>query len=455
MVYRRKRGGNKAAGPFYVAFLTRSGLEVKLSTGTPHRPTAKAIEDMLEVLRSRREWDLLDLLTSSHGEGRRPRLSLPALFDAYRFNDLDGLRARLDDVDLQAHVAGWQEWLRTRVRPDTREHYLAHVRSLMPEGQPFTRSMLTRSAVTTWLTTRTGLVQKRRKSVKRSQRKADPTPRPISGGTKLKYLAALRSFVGYLLDLGIFETDPTQGLKRPRQALPRCEFHPLADVLRIVEGSEQPWRALFALAYGAGIELGVLLALTESDFDQTRKAVRARGTKAHARDRVAYIAEWAWPFVKAHLDRLTPGERAFRGIDRWQVQDAHRERQRVCGLTQLRVHDARHHYAVEHLRAGVPVELVSRQLGHKDAVMVLRVYGRFIPHDLEWNHWREQVAARQAEALKQADSPKSGANSGATAEPISEDRKEESPATPWECEASESSWGRIRTADPGIMSAVL
>ncbi|HTS88289.1 MAG TPA: tyrosine-type recombinase/integrase [Gemmatimonadales bacterium] len=82
------------------------------------------------------------------------------------------------------------------------------------------------------------------------------------------------------------------------------------------------------------------------------------------------------------------------------MQDHHRERQRALGLPILRFHDARHHWATESLRAGVPVELVARQLGHVDGTMVLPVYGRFIPHDVEWNHWREQLAARQAAELK-------------------------------------------------------
>ena len=404
MVYRRHRGSEEAQGPYYVSLITGSGARRLLSTDTTHRPTALQMERMLEVLRAQRAWDLLDLLAERLAAGVPRRLTLGALFDAWRMNDLDGLRARLADVDLEPQLAAWHGWLRDQVKPDTREHYLAHVRSLIPAGAPFFRSQLTKSAVATWLAQRTALVQKRKpsESSARRRRREDPAPRPVSAGTKLKYLAAVRSFVTYLLDVGLLETDPTAGLTRPKAAPPRCEHHALPDVVRLVEGSPQPWRALYALAYGAGVEQGALLSLVETDFEPGRQAVRARGTKAHARDRIAYVAPWAWPHVAEWLGTLMPGERVFRTIDRWQVQEHHQARQRALGLPILRFHDARHHWAVENLRAGVPIELVTRQLGHVDATMALRVYGRFIPRDVEWSYWREQLDKRQKESLGNA-----------------------------------------------------
>ena len=90
-------------------------------------------------------------------------------------------------------------------------------------------------------------------------------------------------------------------------------------------------------------------------------------------------ADWAWPHVEKHLATLTPGERLFRGISRWDAGDAHRERLTARRLTGYRLHDSRHHWAVRMVRAGMPLELVARQLGHRDVVMVAKVYGRFVP----------------------------------------------------------------------------
>jgi hypothetical protein len=98
---------------------------------------------------------------------------------------------------------------------------------------------------------------------------------------------------------------------------------------------------------------------------------------------------------------------------------------------------------VANLRAGVPVELVARQLGHRDATMVLKVYGRFVPHDVEWNYWREQVAGRQREELGRG----SAVDSAAAADG-SRAREDEAPATPSEREGSNDSRGGTRAEGP-------
>ncbi len=245
-------------------------------------------------------------------------------------------------------------------------------------------------------------------------------------------------------------TNPLRDLQAPPPGPPRCQFLELPDVVRLIEGSEKPYTAIFALAYGAGIEISAILAGTETDVDYAARALRARGTKAWNRDRLAYVADWAWPFIERHFATLLPGERIFRGIDRWKASDYHRERLRALGLHQLRLHDSRHHWAVENLRAGVPVQLVARQLGHRDATMVLKVYGRFIPHDVEWTYWRGRLAERQVSKLGGR-----GAASGAASRPEPQNSHENSPATTWDREASKDSRGGTRTRDPGIMSAVL
>ena len=43
------------------------------------------------------------------------------------------------------------------------------------------------------------------------------------------------------------------------------------------------------------------------------------------------------------------------------------------------------------VRAGVPFELFSRQLGHRDVVMVAEVYGRFVPSSQLWGVADEKV----------------------------------------------------------------
>jgi integrase len=174
--------------------------------------------------------------------------------------------------------------------------------------------------------------------------------------------------------------------------------------------------------------------------------VRGRGTKASTRDRICRIADWAWPFVEKHWRGLLPGERAFRGIDRWQAGDVHRERLRALGLEGYLLHDARHHWAVRMARAGAPFELIARQLGHRDVAMVAKVYGRFKPDTEERDRWERVAATRDAEKWRgrvAADVANVSANS--------EKPHEQSLATPWESEASQEIAGAgLEPATPAL-----
>jgi integrase len=78
-------------------------------------------------------------------------------------------------------------------------------------------------------------------------------------------------------------------------------------------------------------------------------------------------------------------------MSRW-----HSETLKGLELPHLALHNARHHWAVTHLRAGVPLELVRRQLGHSTPVLTLKTYGAFIPSGEDRAKWDGVVAADQA-----------------------------------------------------------
>ena len=257
-----------------------------------------------------------------------------------------------------------------------------------------------------------------------------------------RYLAAVQSFAAYLLEVGHLPSNPLRDVSARPAVPPRCEFLELPDVLRIVEGAAPPFQAVFALAYGAGLEVGAILSLTQPDVDLVSRQVRARGTKAWTRDRIARVADWAWPFAERHLVSVLPGERVFRGMNRWQASQAHRERCRALGLEGYRLHDARHHWAVRMARAGAPFELIARQLGHRDVAMVAKVYGRFKPDTEERDRWERIAAVRDREKWHHPAS-KEGANA--------EKQDEAGAGNGWESDSR----GGTRTRDPGIMSAVL
>ena len=115
-------------------------------------------------------------------------------------------------------MAKWTAWISDRVKPDTAAHYVAQLRTVIPDGEPYLRAGFTAPAIATWLASRTALAQKRRKSTTaKSRRKEDPAPRSVTGATKRKYLAAVWSFATYLLEVGVLTTNMAQASRFPRR----------------------------------------------------------------------------------------------------------------------------------------------------------------------------------------------------------------------------------------------
>ncbi|HEY8795140.1 MAG TPA: hypothetical protein VIM15_09370 [Gemmatimonadaceae bacterium] len=56
-------------------------------------------------------------------------------------------------------------------------------------------------------------------------------------------------------------------------------------------------------------------------------------------------------------------------------------------MEDYQLRDQRHSYAVRAGRGGTPAELISRQVGHANAVLVLKIYGRFMPSQQDRDKW--------------------------------------------------------------------
>ena len=256
------------------------------------------------------------------------------------------------------------------------------------------------------------------------------------------------------MQIGKLERNPARDVAAPPQEKPHAVTLDLRDVLRVVEAAEGLYRPLYAVLYGAGVEISAALACTERDVDVRNRELRAPGTKTHARDRVVRVADWAWPHLIRHVRNLLPGERLFPCLDRWKVGEHHTALLKRLELPHHRLHDARHFYAVRAIRAGTPYELVARQLGHADVAMVAKVYGRFAPRQVERNRWEEIAAAQDRELLEQ-NSVEKGAPHGAPTSENDNAPEWERTGTAYEESTSTDSRGGTRTRDPGIMSAVL
>jgi len=96
-------------GNTYRVYVQRSDLRwQRITTGTSDRRTAVAIGDMVDTLRARRDWLILDAVCKRD-------LTLGQVWDAYRVDQqLDHFHATLNDLDLEPLVAEWKSYLKAR-----------------------------------------------------------------------------------------------------------------------------------------------------------------------------------------------------------------------------------------------------------------------------------------------------------------------------------------------------
>lgn len=358
---------------FYGKLPIRGGWR-NLCLRTRDADTARAKQRMLDQLGHDRRWDVLDRLRGEHGHPAT--LTINAVYDAWRLDALDQLLTALADVDLAPRVMEWQRAILATgtVTADTAAQYLAQLRTLIPAGAPFLASHATPERLDRWL-----------------------THLDVASPTRRRYFAAAQSFFGYLVRLKVLPASPLAGLHRPRDGEARADWWlPQAEMQRLCESCHEPFRTLFALMYGTGIETSVACRLTRRQMDTAAREIYAPGTKTHNRKRTVRVAEWAWPIVEDYVRGLLPEARIFPGMTRGTARYQHARATERCELPGYQLRDSRHSYAVRAAKAGTPPEIIARQLGHKDAVMVLKVYGRFFPSSEERDKWERIAAAQDA-----------------------------------------------------------
>lgn len=218
---------------------------------------------------------------------------------------------------------------------------------------------------------------------------------------------------------GDLTSDPTKQATPPPRS--RTEVEPpdqatVLDLLDLLDGTNGPlWRpALVRLAVVTGSRRGELLGLRWSDIDIEAATVR-RPRTASATSKGTVVRETSKTGVR--LSRVSIDQPTVTAIRRLQTATKetalaagvplvgdpwlfpskwtpdgseglapsavatwwHRMKQQHPALAGVRWHDLRHFVITQSLAAGVPVNIVAARAGHRDASMVLRTYGHFVP----------------------------------------------------------------------------
>src|SRR3954452_4466288 len=209
--------------------------------------------------------------------------------------------------------------------------------------------------------------------------------RGASKTTVARKLAAIRTFFRYLVERGELEANPADLVATPKRDsyLPRVlKPAEVAEVLERIPASsplELRDRAMFELAYGAGLRAEELVNLDVIDLDPDGEELRVSGKGS--KTRIVPAGEPAWRALQRYLDRGRPalasrsaGSRAEPAVfvsksgRRISTSDVRRRltisTRRVALDGGVSPHTLRHSFATHLLEGGADLRSIQELLGH-------------------------------------------------------------------------------------------
>ncbi|HXT48240.1 MAG TPA: hypothetical protein VN717_06340, partial [Gemmatimonadaceae bacterium] len=181
-----------------------NGREITTSLGTQSPAQAQRMRRFFATLEDDRKWDALALVID--------RTFTPG--QLYDLRDrIDAVVAELaDDLDLEPLVAQWGgRGMSRRGRGASHAEYVRQVRSLIPEGTPYPRSLFTRAKISEWLA---GL--------------------EVSDPTRNRYKAALNQFAKWLIEREHLELNPVGAVLGYSEHVPDLVYLSVPDAKALV-----------------------------------------------------------------------------------------------------------------------------------------------------------------------------------------------------------------------------
>ena len=212
--------------------------------------------------------------------------------------------------------------------------------------------------------------------------------------TVARKLAATRSFYRHLVERGELDASPADLVASPKrdQHLPRvAKARELAALLEQIPASaplELRDRALFELAYGAGLRAEELVSLDERALDPDAEELRVEGKGG--RTRIVPAGEPAWRALEAYRSRARPAlaarapepdpalflSRSGRRLSSSDVRRRLRVWTRRAALAGgISPHTLRHSFATHLLEGGADLRVIQELLGHS-SISTTQTYTR-------------------------------------------------------------------------------
>jgi site-specific recombinase XerD len=210
--------------------------------------------------------------------------------------------------------------------------------------------------------------------------------------TVARKLAAIRTFYRLKVERGEMEANPAELVSSPKKDsyLPRVlKPGEVVTLLDRIPGSgplDLRDRALFELAYAAGLRAEELVNVDVESVDPDSEEVRVEGKGG--RTRIVPVGEAAWRALEAYLDRARPAlatrseERALflsRTGRRLSTSDVRRRLALSVRRTALQggvsPHTLRHSFATHLLEGGADLRAIQELLGHS-SISTTQTYTR-------------------------------------------------------------------------------
>jgi integrase len=174
----------------------------------------------------------------------------------------------------------------------------------------------------------------------------------------------------------------------------RIRYLEPAEIATYMAAARPQFRPLFQVSIGTGLRLGEVLNLTVSDLRLESGEMRAivRGAKTRAGNRAVFVPPWVGDALRNLIDSrgLSGTDRLFKLVRRT-VQAEHRRACRIAGISDYTLHDHRHTAAVHWAKAGTPLQLIQRQLGHANISQTMQ-YADFHPDYSDYGTYFSRVA---------------------------------------------------------------
>ncbi len=205
--------------------------------------------------------------------------------------------------------------------------------------------------------------------------------------SQARLLSGVRSFYGYLVQLGAVEASPAQFIETPRKGRPLPELLTIGEVDRIIAAASGPTlkglrdAAMLETLYSCGLRVSELTALRLSDlfFGEGYIRVTGKGDKQRlvpvsdkARDRIGLYLE-ARPAAWSDRQTLFLNNRGA-PLTRVMLFTIIRQAALRAGIDRrISPHTFRHSFATHLLEGGASIRQVQEMLGH-ESILTTEIY---------------------------------------------------------------------------------